>query len=247
MSPPFYLFANLVLLLRLPLLLSDAPVSWRGWALKALVELALLASLQPGPAVIVLAVGVVALNTLEARWDRRRGDRSAGHLGFGAAELLFASVCLAPGFGAALRPGWTTLLEQLPHWSALGGLPARLLDRGPMIVLFGLLLAANEANLFIRWALGRLHLKPGASAPARLDPQEFNRGRVIGLIERVLIFAFVFGGQYGAVGFTLAAKGFTRFKELENRSFAEYVLIGTLLSSGLAMLAALFAKGLGRV
>ena len=33
----------------------------------------------------------------------------------------------------------------------------------------------------------------------------------------------------------LAAKGFTRFKELDDRDFAEYVLIGTLLSSSLAI------------
>ena len=64
----------------------------------------------------------------------------------------------------------------------------------------------------------------------------------IGLVERVLIYAFVLSGQFGAIGFTLAAKGFTRFKELENRGFAEYVLIGTLLSSSIAMAVGVWIK-----
>ena len=44
--------------------------------------------------------------------------------------------------------------------------------------------------------------------------------------------------------YDIGGKGFTRFKELENRAFAEYVLIGTLLSSGLAILIAVAARQL---
>ncbi len=39
------------------------------------------------------------------------------------------------------------------------------------------------------------------------------------------------------IGFILAAKAFARSKELENRSFAEYVLLGTLVSTLIAILA----------
>jgi hypothetical protein len=51
----------------------------------------------------------------------------------------------------------------------------------------------------------------------------------------VLLYSFVLQGQYGAIGFILAAKAFTRFKALDDRPFAEYVLIGTLLSACLAL------------
>ncbi len=37
-------------------------------------------------------------------------------------------------------------------------------------------------------------------------------------------------GRYAAIGLMLAAKSFARFKETDDRDFAEYVLIGTLLS-----------------
>ena len=43
-------------------------------------------------------------------------------------------------------------------------------------------------------------------------------------------------GNIGAIGFVLAAKGITRFRQLDDRDFAEYVLIGTLLSVGATML-----------
>ena len=51
----------------------------------------------------------------------------------------------------------------------------------------------------------------------------------------MLLYSFVLQSQYGAIGFNLAAKAFTRFKALDDRPFAEYVLIGTLLSAYLAL------------
>ena len=58
-------------------------------------------------------------------------------------------------------------------------------------------------------------------------------GELIGYLERVLILTFTLVGSYAAVGFVLAAKSIFRFGELnktDNRSMAEYVLIGSLLS-----------------
>ncbi len=68
-----------------------------------------------------------------------------------------------------------------------------------------------------------------------VDQKEYNTGRVIGLLERIFVFLFVMLNQYTAIGFILAAKGVTRFKDFESRTFAEYVLVGTLLSALLAM------------
>ena len=44
--------------------------------------------------------------------------------------------------------------------------------------------------------------------------------------------------EYSAVAFILAAKGVARFKQLEEREFAEYVLVGTLASTLLTILVA---------
>ena len=50
------------------------------------------------------------------------------------------------------------------------------------------------------------------------------------------MFYFILNGEISSIAFIVAAKGFTRFKELDDRLFAEYVLIGTLLSTLLAVL-----------
>jgi hypothetical protein len=58
-------------------------------------------------------------------------------------------------------------------------------------------------------------------------------GRVIGYLERALIFILVLVNQAGAIGFLIAAKSVLRFGELrerENRMEAEYIIIGTLFS-----------------
>jgi len=60
-----------------------------------------------------------------------------------------------------------------------------------------------------------------------------NGGRVIGQLERLLIFMLVGLGQLAGVGFLVAAKSIFRFGELkdrENRMEAEYITIGTLIS-----------------
>lgn len=58
-------------------------------------------------------------------------------------------------------------------------------------------------------------------------------GRVIGYLERGLIFLFILAGYPAGIGFLVAAKSIFRFGELTDttrRSQAEYIIIGTLLS-----------------
>lgn len=66
-------------------------------------------------------------------------------------------------------------------------------------------------------------------------------GQYIGWLERALTVLFVFTGQPNSVGFVLAAKSILRFgdiKETSQRRVAEYIIIGTFLSFGWALLIA---------
>jgi hypothetical protein len=72
-----------------------------------------------------------------------------------------------------------------------------------------------------------------------LDVNEYNRGRIIGNIERLMLMAFVALQAYQALAFLLTAKGFLRSKDLEQIDFAEYFLVGTLISSCIAIAAGL--------
>ncbi len=64
-------------------------------------------------------------------------------------------------------------------------------------------------------------------------------GKYIGMLERLFIFTFVILSFWEGIGFLLAAKSIFRFGDLkENKEIrlTEYILIGTLLSFGLAIL-----------
>ncbi len=79
---------------------------------------------------------------------------------------------------------------------------------------------------------------PSASAssasPARV-------GATIGILERLLIVTFVLTNATAAIGFVVAAKTLARFKQLDDRQFAEYYLLGTLASVSVAIASGIVA------
>jgi hypothetical protein len=65
-----------------------------------------------------------------------------------------------------------------------------------------------------------------------------NAGKYIGMLERLFVFVFVVTANWEGIGFLLAAKSVFRFgdlKESKDRKLTEYILIGTLLSFGIAI------------
>jgi hypothetical protein len=79
------------------------------------------------------------------------------------------------------------------------------------------------------------------------DPENSlaNAGKWIGILERVIVLILVLLNQYSAIGLVIAAKSILRFSEKDRQEAkTEYVLIGTLLSIGLAIITGLLVKGL---
>ncbi|MDW7693163.1 DUF3307 domain-containing protein [Flammeovirgaceae bacterium SG7u.111] len=69
-----------------------------------------------------------------------------------------------------------------------------------------------------------------------------NAGKYIGMLERLFVFVFVATNHWQAIGFLIAAKSVFRFGDLsraKDRKLTEYILIGTLLSVGSAILVGL--------
>jgi hypothetical protein len=67
-------------------------------------------------------------------------------------------------------------------------------------------------------------------------------GTYIGILERLFVYVFIIKGHWEAVGFLMTAKSIFRFGDLSNakdRKLTEYILIGTMLSFGLATVAGL--------
>ncbi|WP_373518991.1 DUF3307 domain-containing protein [Pricia sp.] len=73
-----------------------------------------------------------------------------------------------------------------------------------------------------------------------------NAGKYIGIIERLFVLMFIILGRWEAIGLLIGAKSVFRFndlKESNNRKLTEYILIGTLLSFGLAIVTGIIYSG----
>ncbi|SMO57771.1 Protein of unknown function [Saccharicrinis carchari] len=68
-----------------------------------------------------------------------------------------------------------------------------------------------------------------------------NAGKLIGIMERYLVFSLILVSQYAAVGLIIAAKSILRYKSSYKN---EYILVGTLLSFGIATMLGVFAASI---
>lgn len=99
--------------------------------------------------------------------------------------------------------------------------------------IFGIVLCLKPTNVLIKEVLHAFEIKI-AETTAKEDELN-NAGRLIGNLERLLTLLFVFMDQFEAIGFLIAAKSILRFKDTATAK-TEYVLVGTLLSFGIAVL-----------
>lgn len=106
-----------------------------------------------------------------------------------------------------------------------------------------LLLIHKPANILIANILsGYRPEKKEVSDKKLLDENgtDRNAGRMIGTLERIIMVIFIAIGQYAAVGLVLTAKSIARYDRIaKDQVFAEYYLLGTLLSTICAIAAAL--------
>lgn len=61
-------------------------------------------------------------------------------------------------------------------------------------------------------------------------------GMLIGILERNIIVVLILMNSLSSIGFLIAMKALTRFKQFEDKTFAEYYLIGSMFSIIMALL-----------
>ena len=146
---------------------------------------------------------------------------------------LIVLLVLAVGFNSRL---------QLYPWLVSVSLPPSFL-----VYVTGVVYLLNPVSFAITEFFLATGLAGNVGVPEDETQSSFVRaGSLIGMLERVLAFILITNNQYAAVGFLLAAKTVTRFKDLEKREVAEYYLIGTLLSITAAFLLAMACNLLAR-
>ncbi len=98
-------------------------------------------------------------------------------------------------------------------------------------IIVGYLVCIKPTNIFIREILIVGNIESISDTTTELK----NAGKLIGILERILVLTFVIIGKLEVIGFLIAAKSILRYKDT-NTIKTEYVLIGTMLSFGIAML-----------
>jgi hypothetical protein len=106
-----------------------------------------------------------------------------------------------------------------------------------LLLLTAILTLMFPSSIFIRTVVSRW--RPDTGIGFQLNQSLPDAGQMIGFLERLLIFIFIMVGKWEGVGFLLAAKSVFRFgdlKEAKDIKLTEYVLIGTLMSFGTAII-----------
>ena len=98
----------------------------------------------------------------------------------------------------------------------------------------------EPASLFIR----KLFISISSKTYPKENLEELKAGNIIGKLERIIIAILLLNNQFGVIGFVLTAKSIARFKQMEDKNFAEKYLIGTLTSFLIVLITVLILKGL---
>ncbi|HEV7765168.1 MAG TPA: hypothetical protein VGQ76_09220 [Thermoanaerobaculia bacterium] len=203
---------------------------WRVWVIvRAVAGAAVIAYIAPTSIAALMLIGAIALPFLRIAIPAKR---------CATLETITNVAFVAASF-ALVKNG-----VQLEHaWFAIPTTENRIAATCILGALF--LVTVHGGTNIVRGILKKSGAVPtvGDSENRTVDVKEFNRGRLIGALERVLLWAVVIAGSYEAIGFIVAAKGLIRSRELEtNRDMTEYFLIGSLTSVLVALATGSIAK-----
>lgn len=111
-------------------------------------------------------------------------------------------------------------------------------------IIMAALFLTTPASIFIKLLLSSWTPVPETQNNIQTESLS-SAGKYIGILERLLVFTFIVVNHWEGVGFMVAAKSVFRFSDLaqaKQRKLTEYVLIGTLLSFGMAVLTGILIK-----
>jgi hypothetical protein len=232
--------------------LGDFPLQ-TGRMVRGKIDFRLTAFLRHGLVHLIVSAAALALFTPLAPWHTATASALLllilGHLSLDFAKS--AVIRLKPELdGATLY-----VLDQLLHVVVVALAAAVAVRTAPpaatlyglwnevsdIVLVYIVVIAAAvfPAGYLIRYLLQPLSRQLAASPdyqPPHYDSLEglSNAGLYLGWLERGLLVVAFAMGSFTAVGLIIGAKSVARFPEFKSRAFAEYFLIGTLISVAIA-------------
>lgn len=139
-------------------------------------------------------------------------------------QLLHLTIILATSFIIMTNEVEIDLLPLLDYLNQLFNLNIDLSLSWFLVIL----IVCKPASVLVRKALDPFMPADKKENDTGIE----NAGSLIGIFERLIILFMLSANQFGAIGFVLTAKSVARYNKIsEDSQFAEYYLLGTLLSS----------------
>jgi hypothetical protein len=185
------------------------------------------------------------------------GRFQAGLVGLVAIHLLIDIAKISLTSSGRIRDGVTAFVaDQALHWLTvwvaacwISGTPwrtggsellARTRNASDRVLLLGIIyiLVVFAGGYLIRYLT--TSFLDGVKLTNETTPQLRNAGMYIGWLERFVILTAVLLQSPATIGLVLTAKSIVRYPQINSPGFAEYFLVGTLLSLIEAMVGGLF-------
>lgn len=168
-------------------------------------------------AAIIIAVFHIAIDGLKVTFQNERNSRRLFFIDQAVHILVLIAV-------------WYAILPARPSFTVA-------LNSYSTAVVIAYLFLTRPTAIIIAQALS--HWTDVIIQDGEIEKSLPKAGWYIGNLERIMVLTFVLIGQWGAIGFLMAAKSIFRFGDLtraKDRKLTEYILIGTFLSFGIAIL-----------
>lgn len=174
--------------------------------------------------VIVLAVSHFIIDSAKFIYINKKGHNTRIYILDQLIHIIIVAVAASflGGTGFELKP-----------IQPLGDLLSVIVKDPDMLIIWGsaLLMSIKPANVTIKQLI--IKFKPAKKQRQEHSADNFIKaGEFIGALERIIILLFLSVNQYTTIGFVLTAKSIARYNKIStSKKFAEYYLLGTLLSA----------------
>ncbi len=180
---------------------------------------------------ILIVISHFIIDFARKLFEKKFGNKAVSFFAFLADQLLHILILVLIFNFFELGAKTNQLYGDIGKWEYFNGL---------IVYLLIFVIIWEPSAVFIKKFFTYI-INGNSCAAEENDPQI---GRIIGKLERIIISALVLLNQFGAIGFVVAAKSIARFKQLEDKNFAEKYLVGTLISVSIAFIISFVLKQL---
>lgn len=176
----------------------------------------------------IIDLGKHLYKKLRKKENQNRLDRNT----FVMDQILHFSCLFLISYFAVVMKIELTELERVEQFFSVIQISEKSLLSGVLAVL----LIYKPADILIQKIL-KTYRPVSEIRDNKIIIKDNNTGRIIGMIERTIMLVFLVIGQYSSVGLVLTAKSIARYDRIaKEKDFAEYYLLGTLLSTIIVVL-----------